>query len=448
MLHAGSLIYALNITTSYGSIVKLYLFFYLTLLLALTANAEIRLADTQHILLPNNNEYAITQDLGNTAGSNLFHAFASFNLTQHQTAIFSGTEHIENVVVRVTGGLVSHIDGTIKNTIQGANTWLMNSAGIVFGQHAKLDVQGGFYASSADYLRFTDGQRVYSDNQKNSSFSAAPIAEFGFIDNKQGSIIFHAGHVQTQGLLVSNDQSLFLSGGNIQLENKLSAGKIVIHAQNLTLSNGAKLQANGENALIDISVRAHLQIDNASLETNNTQGNAGTIQLNSLNLSLRNNAQIKTHSTHAGGGQIIIENEGLTYLENASINTHVQEGKNGSGDIELNTDFLVQNYAPISAQAADDEGGNINIETNGIYQFPPYNGSLITASAQLGTSAALSIEIEEGLSSGEFTLPGQFIDNAKLAANECAAIIELSELNRFKMDTSSHGQSRSLEWFH
>ncbi|MDM8547409.1 two-partner secretion domain-containing protein [Candidatus Venteria ishoeyi] len=104
------------------------------------------------LLTPNQGEYAITQNLGKVIGNNLFHSFQDFNLKQGETARFSGAAHINNVISRVTGGSPSHINGTISNTIPGANTYLLNPAGIFFAEHARLDVSGGFYATTADYL--------------------------------------------------------------------------------------------------------------------------------------------------------------------------------------------------------------------------------------------------------------------------------------------------------
>lgn len=74
--------------------------------------------------------YAITQDLGKTVGNHLFHSFQTFNLAQGETAVFSGAAHVENVISRVTGGSPSNINGMIKNSIPGANTYLLNPSGI------------------------------------------------------------------------------------------------------------------------------------------------------------------------------------------------------------------------------------------------------------------------------------------------------------------------------
>jgi filamentous hemagglutinin family protein len=106
--------------------------------------------------------YLISSDLGRQAGKNLFHSFQQFNVLTNESATFTGPQHIENVIGRVTGGSASSIDGLIRSTMDGANLFLLNPNGILFGPNATLDVKGSFHVSTADYLRFEDGARFYS----------------------------------------------------------------------------------------------------------------------------------------------------------------------------------------------------------------------------------------------------------------------------------------------
>ncbi|MEE9303115.1 MAG: hypothetical protein V3U84_04940, partial [Thiotrichaceae bacterium] len=56
-------------------------------------------------------DYKVTENLGKRAGSNLFHSFGRFNLNASESATFSGSTGIKNVISRVTGGQTSTIDG-------------------------------------------------------------------------------------------------------------------------------------------------------------------------------------------------------------------------------------------------------------------------------------------------------------------------------------------------
>ena len=126
--------------------------------------------------------YAISANLGKQVGSNLFHSFGLFGLATGESAAFSGPATISNVIGRVTGGNPSSIDGKIQSTITGANLYLINPSGIVFGPHATVNVSGSFHASTADYLKMSDGAKFQATNPDGSTLSAAPPAAFGFLN--------------------------------------------------------------------------------------------------------------------------------------------------------------------------------------------------------------------------------------------------------------------------
>ena len=86
--------------------------------------------------------YTISDSMGQIRGPNLFHSFGQFNLSRGESATFTGPNTIANILSRVTGGSPSTIDGTLRSQIPGANLYLLNPSGIMFGPHASLDVKG------------------------------------------------------------------------------------------------------------------------------------------------------------------------------------------------------------------------------------------------------------------------------------------------------------------
>jgi filamentous hemagglutinin family protein len=94
-----------------------------------------RLSSAQTLVGPN---YWIGANLGKQVGSNLFHSFGQFGLATGESATFSGPATISNVIGRVTGGSTSSIDGRIQSNIAGANLYLINPSGVVFGPHATV----------------------------------------------------------------------------------------------------------------------------------------------------------------------------------------------------------------------------------------------------------------------------------------------------------------------
>ena len=121
-------------------------------------------------------------DGGAIRGANQFHSFGQFTVGSGDSAIFSGPSGIQNILSRVTGGSESIIDGTLSSTVNGANLFLMNPSGVMFGPGARLDLSGSFHATTADYIDFADGTRFTSATTADAVVlsSAAPAA-FGFL---------------------------------------------------------------------------------------------------------------------------------------------------------------------------------------------------------------------------------------------------------------------------
>jgi len=132
---------------------------------------------------------AIPASLGRQAGGNLFHSFSIFNVPTGGSATFDGPPQISNIISRVTGGQVSTIDGRLGSSIQGANLFLVNPSGILFGANASLNLTGSFTASTANYLTLADGTRFETTATANPILTAAPPAAFGFL-GPTGSVSF------------------------------------------------------------------------------------------------------------------------------------------------------------------------------------------------------------------------------------------------------------------
>src|SRR5262245_43185342 len=164
-------------------------------------------------------------DGGTIRGANQFHSFGQFSVGTGDTANFSVANTIQNIISRVTGGVRSQIDGTLRSTISGtstisgANLFLLNPAGILFGQTARLNVGGSFHATTADYIKLgTDGV-VYADPAKASALTSAPPSAFGFLTSNPAAIdvqtgVFTSPTTFTNLLQVPMGRTLSLVGGS------------------------------------------------------------------------------------------------------------------------------------------------------------------------------------------------------------------------------------------
>ena len=139
----------------------------------------------------------INEALGRLSGSNLFHSFEVFNVLTGETATFvTTTSGLANVISRVTGGTASQINGLVRLDAANAapNFFFINPAGVVFGNGAQIDVPAGFHVSTANYLKFPDGN-FYAEPKVVSTLSSAAPEAFGFLGTTRATIAIKDGAV-------------------------------------------------------------------------------------------------------------------------------------------------------------------------------------------------------------------------------------------------------------
>jgi len=298
-------------------------------------------------------DFHITPELGQQFGGNLFHSFQNFNLSESETATFSGANSVQNIIARVTGGQPSTIDGTLRSTIPHADLYFLNPYGILFGKHAKLDLQGGFHASTADYLKLQDGGRFETRQLNNSLLSVAPVAAFGFLSDLPTAL-----NLQETQLNVLDGQTLSLVGGNLTL-------------------NATQLYAPaGQINLVSLAQAGQIAL-------------ANPISFNGGIVSLQNQSKISTSGI--GGGKIVIRG-GQLLADDSSIESYTLADRDGKGiDIATHESVIVTGdlFAISTPTFGAGKSGHIQIAT----PLLEVTGSLIDTSS-LGSGAGGDIDIQ------------------------------------------------------
>ena len=375
-------------------------------------------------------DYQITEDLGQRAGNNLFHSFGRFNLNSAESASFSGSADIQNVISRVTGGQESFIDGSFRSTIPGANIYFLNPSGVVFGENATLDVQGSFHASTADYLKFKDGVKFENGEAIASSVLtvAAPEA-FGFLDNTPASIdILGKANNINQALDVADGETLSLVGGNISIVN-----------------NGLSV-SNGQVNIISVGSAGEAIIGSNEIETASFE-NMGNIYF-SRDQTPSSETATSIFLNGDSAKKIFIRGGEMTLI-NTSIVSETQDGRGGSININLskglNIDGTQSNafngiFTNTESSGIGGIGGNIELNVGTINLADGANIATITengTSGDITINAADSIEI-----TGKNTAISSITDGKGTAGN---LVINTKSLETFDGAFISSHSSESSE---
>jgi filamentous hemagglutinin family protein len=198
---------------------------------------------------------------GARRGANLFHSFERFHVRSGQRVYFANPVGIETILSRVTGREASQILGTL-GVAGNANLFLLNPNGILFGAEARLDVAGSFVATTADRLRFGDGQEFSATNPQ-----APPLLSVNLVPGLQVGQSRSGATIANLGKLATG-QDLILIADRLDVQGQLQAGRqLLLHAQDslrirdsLTLpfvaQAGGNLTLRGDRA-IDILALSH-----------------------------------------------------------------------------------------------------------------------------------------------------------------------------------------------
>lgn len=312
--------------------------------------------------------------MGVTHGANLFHSFGRFNIPTDHSAMFSGNPGIVNILSRVTGGEISSIDGELASTIQDANLFIMNPAGVLFGPQTTLNISGSMHITTANQLHFEDGTTFYAnptrDSQLNSILQVSPVEEFGFLGNPT-----HFGFtsetpntradIRVAGnLKVDPSKTLSLIGKDSEAEGdaqegvSITGGTLQAPGGNVTVISIAALQENTENT-------AFIGVDGNNFQTFTSQGEMiqESLQLGDILVS----EEGRINASGDGGGTVVIRGGQLTVDESSSIRANTTgpakgllASEQGLGiDIQIAGNVLLDNKSSLETNVLPQVTQNI-----------------------------------------------------------------------------------------
>jgi filamentous hemagglutinin family protein len=284
--------------------------------------------------------YDITGGTRPGNGTNLFHSFGEFSVGTHDIARFGNDSGLPttNILSRVTGGNPSNIFGNISTTtFRGANLYLINPAGILFGPAASLNVGGSVTFSTADYLRLADGLRFNAiPGPQDGLLSQAPVVAFGFLNPHPKPIT-----VQGATLEVPEGKALSLVGGDI------------------TLADGTLRAPGGQIDVVSVASRGEVHVSPALGEA--AQPDVRGFQ--TLGKITMTDATVETSpvTARSGVGPIVVRG-GQLVMANSTITGVSRTGENLGGPITINVSDTINTVGSrIESGTNEGVGGAVSL---------------------------------------------------------------------------------------
>jgi filamentous hemagglutinin family protein len=360
---------------------------------------------------------------GTQQGANLFHSFREFSFSNQTPALtgssvnFNNDLGIKNIITRVTGGQASTIDGLIKAN-GGANLFLINPQGIIFGKNASLDIGGSFIGSTANSIKFLDGSEysAVSSSQPNQLLTVStPIGlQFGsnsgaIVNQSQASI---DGAIDVNGLpaglQVKSGRTLALLGSSVSLQNgNLTAGGGRVELGAVMSNDIVNLRETEEGYVPNYSNLINfgdIQILDASVIDTSGE-NGGAIQIHGKNINITDSSQIISVTLGSIPGKNILINasDSVNITQGGSIATFANsEGVAGDVSVQAQESISLTGTTPDSRSSsiasqvtptATGKGGNLNIQAKRLFVR---DGAIIDSSTfGFGQAGNISVKTSE-----------------------------------------------------
>ncbi len=317
-------------------------------------------------------------DGGTVRGANLFHSFEVFNVLAGRGVYFSNPDGIANILSRVTGNDPSEILGRL-GVLGEANLFLINPNGIIFGPNASLDIQGSFFATTADAIRLGNTGLFSATEPATSNLLAVNPSAFLFnaiaaqpiLNQSQAASVIGQPNSNggSPGLQVRAGQTLGLIGGDVRLEGgNLTAAGGRIELGSVASVGEVSLSQMGNRFVLgydSIAEFGDISLSEGAFVDASGEG-GGDVQIRAARLGMRQGSNIWADTLGASpGGEVRVNTtESVTLSERSRLLADVF-GTGTGGNLTIDTPrLLVQGGARVSASTYDaGDAGNLTLET-------------------------------------------------------------------------------------
>lgn len=292
----------------------------------------------------------------------------SFSIKSDETTRFIQQNAASTVLNRVQGQDPSAILGSL---VSNGRVLLVNPNGIIFGQGARVDVNG-FIAST---LNISNQDFLSGKYNFNAGTTAGNISNQGTITTPEGGMIYLiAPNIENNGIITSPKGDVMLAAGHrVQLVDSLNpeiavvvsapadkalnlgqivarGGRVGIYGNSINLRGivNANSAAIGENGRIFFKAENDITLEEGSVTTaDGIRG--GKIKIQSEEGTAIVAGQVSAAGSAGQGGTIGIFGRNVGLTGNASIDA---SGKTGGGEVLIGGDRQGKNPYVQNAQAA------------------------------------------------------------------------------------------------
>lgn len=376
-----------------------------------------------------------------TNSPNAIIQWQNFNIAQNETTRFVQQNSQSAVLNRIIGENPSAILGQLASN---GKVFLINPNGVIFGANSVVDTQGliasSLNLSDQDFLT-GNYHFVAGSNTKTGAIVNEGIIRAG----KNGNVILIAPSIQNNGIIKSDGGQITLAAGQelvlTSLDNPdiryaiqapdnavLNLGKLLTEGGAVNVFAGTITHSGEINAdSVTVDAQGHIQLvaqndinltQESKLSANNSQGNAGTIQIDSKTGTTTLHGALEAKAAQTGkGGDIALLGEQVGVLGKARINA---SGDQGGGQILIGGDQQGKTPAIHNAKATYiGAGSQINADAK-----IAGNGGKVIAWSEQATRAYGQISAQGGKHGGDggfVETSGQWLDTSDIRVDASAA---------------------------
>jgi filamentous hemagglutinin family protein len=350
---------------------------------------------------------------GAQRGGNLFHSFSEFSINSGQRIDFANPAGINNIITRVTDA-PSNINGTL-GVLGSANLFWLNPNGISFGQNARLDMQGVFIGTTANGLKFNDGNIYSTVNPQTPLLTmTTPVGlQFGGRTGNinltdavdllaRDTVTKYAGNsiLLVGGNITLTGSKLILPNGKIEFATAGDGGTIAIDPTKLTEPKASSLTVPDGVERGDITIQNSSRLNTVGTNSGNVNLFGRNVTISGTNYDTRSviNARSTGTDANAKGGGVNIKATGDVVLSGnfSGISTSPMDAIRG-GDISItarNLQVLDGAYIETGPYGAG-RGGQISIAVSDTIKLASSTGdesAIQTGSYSTGLSNDINIQ--------------------------------------------------------